>query len=170
MTIAEIARRLWKTVRKAFYIGCTPVDLVYARAINTQPSAAPSSGRRSLAYKINQAHGTASRSPFPNAFCRYAALERVCPMAGFLRQKVAVMSITRLPYSQWREALLQVGMEMKSDSLTEKIKIAETAISQRLRELESNPGCKEERVALYNAVSTLRVLKSVLIQSHTWES
>jgi len=64
---------------------------------------------------------------------------------------------------------LQVVVEMKPDGLMEKIKIAETAISQRLRQLESNPGSKEERVALYNAVSTLRVLKSVLVQSHSWE-
>jgi hypothetical protein len=90
-------------------------------------------------------------------------------MAGFLRQKVAVMSTTHLRYPQWQEALLQVVVEMKPDGLMEKIKIAETAISQRLRQLESNPGSKEERVALYNAVSTLRVLKSVLVQSHSWE-
>ena len=91
-------------------------------------------------------------------------------MAGFLRQKVAGMNTMRLPHPQWQVALLQVVMEMKSGSLMEKIKIAETAISERLRELESNLGSNEERVALYNAVSTLRVLKSVLIQSHTWES
>jgi hypothetical protein len=90
-------------------------------------------------------------------------------MAGFLRQKVAVMSTTHLPYPQWQEAFWQVVMEMKPDGLMEKIKIAETAISQRLRELEINPAYKEERIALYNAVSTLRVLKSVLIQPHGWE-
>jgi len=90
-------------------------------------------------------------------------------MAGFLRQKGNTMSSSYLPYPRWQKPLLRVVMEMKPDSLTGKIKIAETAISQRLRELESNPGHKEERVALYNAVSTLRVLKNVLIQSHSWE-
>jgi hypothetical protein len=90
-------------------------------------------------------------------------------MAGFLRQKVAVMSTTHLRYPQWQEALCQVVVEMKPDGLMEKVKIAETAIAQRLRELESIPGRTEERVTLYNAVSTLRVLKNVLIQSHSWE-
>jgi len=74
------------------------------------------------------------------------------------------MSLGDLPYPRWQEPLLRVVMEMKSDSLIEKIKISETAISQRLEELESNPGCKEERVALHNAVQTLRALKRVLIQ------
>jgi len=80
------------------------------------------------------------------------------------------MNASDLPYPQWQKPLLQVVMEMKPVGLMEKIKIAEIAISQRLRELESNPGYKEERVALYNAVSTLRVLKSVLVQPHGWES
>ena len=75
------------------------------------------------------------------------------------------MGATQLRYPQWQEPLLQAVMETKPDSLLEKIQIAETAISQRLRELEGNPGSKEERVALRDAVSTLRVLKRVLIQS-----
>jgi hypothetical protein len=90
-------------------------------------------------------------------------------MAGLLRHKGNTMTASDLPYPQWQKPLLHVMMEMKPVSLMEKVKIAETAISQRLRELENNPGWKEERVALYNAVSTLRVLKSVLIQSHSWE-
>jgi hypothetical protein len=113
--------------------------------------------------------GSQAAPSFPYAFCRYAALERVCPVAGFLRLKVAVMSTTHLRYPQWQEALLQVVVEMKPDGLMEKVKIAETAISKRLRELENIPGCNEERLALYNAVSTLRVLKNVMIQSHSWE-
>jgi hypothetical protein len=79
------------------------------------------------------------------------------------------MSVGDLPYPRWQQPLLQVVMEMKPDSLMEKIKISETAISERLRELESNPSCKEERVALHNAVQTLRALKSVLIQSDNLE-
>lgn len=75
------------------------------------------------------------------------------------------MSATQLRYPQWQGPLLQAVMETKPDSLLEKIQIAETATSQRLRELDNNPASKEERVALSDAVSTLRVLKSVLIQS-----
>jgi len=91
-------------------------------------------------------------------------------MVGLLSLKGNRMNASDLPYPQWQKPLLQVVMEMKPVGLMEKIKIAEIAISQRLRELESNPGYKEERVALYNAVSTLRVLKSVLVQPHGWES
>jgi hypothetical protein len=75
------------------------------------------------------------------------------------------MGATQLRYPQWQEPLLQAVMETKPNSLTGKIQIAETAISQRLIELDSNPTSKEERVALSDAVSTLRVLKRVLIQS-----
>jgi hypothetical protein len=75
------------------------------------------------------------------------------------------MGATQLRYPQWQEPLLQAVMETRPDSLLGKIQIAETAISQRLRELDSEPASKEERVALSDAVSTLRVLKRVLIQS-----
>jgi hypothetical protein len=80
------------------------------------------------------------------------------------------MGATQLRYPQWQEPLLQAVMETKPDSLMGKIQITETAISQRLRELDSNPASKEERVALSDAVSTLRVLKRVLIQSDESEN
>lgn len=75
------------------------------------------------------------------------------------------MSATQLRYPLWQEPLLQAVMETKPDSLMEKIQIAEEAISQRLGELQDNSGSKEETAALHDAVSTLRVLKSTLIQS-----
>ena len=80
------------------------------------------------------------------------------------------MGATQLRYPQWQGPLLRAVMETKPDSLSEKIQIAETAISQRLRELDRNPASKEERVALSDAVSTFRVLKRVLIQSDGPES
>lgn len=80
------------------------------------------------------------------------------------------MSATQLRYPLWQEPLLKAVMETKPDSLMEKTQIAEKAISQRLRELEGNSGSKEERAALHDAVSTLRVLKSTLIQSDGLEN
>ena len=74
------------------------------------------------------------------------------------------MSTTPLQYPGWQRPLLQAVLGIKPDSLMEKVQIAERAISQRLRESEGNPGSKAERVALHNAVSTLRELKGVLIQ------
>jgi hypothetical protein len=75
------------------------------------------------------------------------------------------MSARYLPYPRWQKPLLQVVMEVKPGSLIGKVKNAEAAIS--LRELESNPGWKEERSALFNAISILKVLKNVLVQSDT---
>ena len=49
------------------------------------------------------------------------------------------MTTSDLPYPLWQMPLLQVVMEMKPNSLIEKIKIAETAVAQRLRELENKP-------------------------------
>jgi hypothetical protein len=66
--------------------------------------------------------------------------------------------------------LLQVVMEMKPDRLIEKIKIAETAISQRLRNFEGIRAAKRESVALYDAIQTLRNLKSVLIDAGNLEN
>jgi len=77
------------------------------------------------------------------------------------------MTVSDLPYPQWQKPLLQAVMELKPDSLTENIKIAETAIAQRLRacERERNSKSEEEWVALRDAASTLKVLKNVLSQS-----
>lgn len=86
-------------------------------------------------------------------------------MAGLLRQEGNTMRAAQLRYPKWQEPLLRAVMETKTDSLMEKIQIAEKAISQRLRELEGDPGSIEERIALHSAVSNLRFLKSVLMPS-----
>jgi spore germination cell wall hydrolase CwlJ-like protein len=61
-------------------------------------------------------------------------------------------------------------METNPDSLVEKIQTAEKALSARLRELEAKPESTEEKVALHDAVSTLRALKSALTQSEGQEN
>jgi len=73
------------------------------------------------------------------------------------------MSASDLLCPRWRKLTLQAVIEMKPNNMTEKIKIAEIAIAQRLRELEGNPGLKDERDGLHNAVQTLRNLESVVI-------
>jgi hypothetical protein len=90
-------------------------------------------------------------------------------MAGSVRQKGKTMTTGDLPYPLWQIPLMQVVMEMKPKNLIEKIKIAETAIAGRLAELGSQPCCKQERVALHDAASTLRVLKTVLTQPDDFE-
>ena len=91
------------------------------------------------------------------------------PYGRIVAPKGKTMTTSDLPYPLWQMPLLQVVMEMKPNSLIKKIKIAETAVAQRLRELENKPCGKEERMALHNAVSTLRDLKSVLTQSDNLE-
>jgi hypothetical protein len=84
----------------------------------------------------------------------------------FLRRE-KLMSVSDLPYPQWQKPLLRAVMELRPDSLTEKIKIAETAIAQRLRECERDRDSKseEEWGALHDAASTLGVLKNILLQA-----
>jgi len=60
-------------------------------------------------------------------------------------------------------------MEMKPEILMLKLMMAETAISDRLRDLEGRPGWKDERLALYDAVARLRDLKKVLLESSSVE-
>ena len=57
------------------------------------------------------------------------------------------MSTTQLRFPQRQKPLLQAVMETKPDSLMEKIKIAETAIAQRLRELERSFDSEARRVS-----------------------
>jgi hypothetical protein len=78
---------------------------------------------------------------------------------GVLRDTGNAMSESKLRYPLWQEPLLQAVSETGPD-LPEKIQIAEKAISMRLRDLNRNPGSEDERTALNDAVSTLRVLKS----------
>ena len=132
--------------------------------VNTQPSAAPRNGRRSLVHKVCTKR--MDRTVFfpPYAFRGCAACDRGVYPSGCCA-KGTTMSATRLPYPLWQGPLLQAVMETGSESLLRKIQIAEKAISQRLRELAGDPGSKEERIALHDAVSTLRALKSALIQS-----
>ena len=84
------------------------------------------------------------------------------PYGRVLHQKGNTMTATGLQYPQWQKPLLRAVLEIKPDTLIDKIKISETAISQRLAELENNVCCKEERLALQDAVSILQKLKSAL--------
>ena len=79
------------------------------------------------------------------------------------------MSASYLPYPQWLKPLLNAVMEMKPEILILKLKVAETAISDRLRDVENRPGWKNERLALYDAVARLTDLKKVLLESTSLE-
>lgn len=80
------------------------------------------------------------------------------------------MNETQLLYPQWQELFVEAVMEKSSDVLLEKIQNAEKAISQRLRELGNDRRPTEERVALGDAASTLRNLKTVLMKSNDWKA
>jgi len=62
-----------------------------------------------------------------------------------------------------------LSMEMRPGSLMDKLKIAEVAVSNRLKELEAAPGRKEERAALYEVIMRVRDLQKVLAESRGLE-
>jgi hypothetical protein len=110
----------------------------------------PGTGDGLLCISCTKRMGPQDIPSFPYAFRRCAALERVYSLAGLVRQKGKTIGATQLRYPRWQEPLLRAVMETKPDSLMEKIQIADTAISQRLRELESNQRSKEERATLWS--------------------
>jgi len=74
------------------------------------------------------------------------------------------MSTAPMQYPLWQQPLLQAVMEIKPDSLVEKIKAAETAIFERLRESVGMLD-NEEVVGLLGAISTLQSLRRLLPES-----
>jgi hypothetical protein len=73
------------------------------------------------------------------------------------------MGDSDLRYPQWQEPLLRAVMEINPARQTERIGIAETAISSRQGQLAGSRGTGEENIALHDGISTLQSLKRVLL-------
>ena len=65
-----------------------------------------------------------------------------------------------MKYPKWQKPYLAALMEVKQEQLSEKIAIAEAAISQRARELTTNNWDIDEHLAVRDAAFNLHVLKS----------
>lgn len=68
-----------------------------------------------------------------------------------------------LRYPQWQEALLTAVMEINPARMTERIGIAETAISSRREQLTESESSGDEKIALQEGISTLQSLKRVAL-------
>ena len=77
------------------------------------------------------------------------------------------MGDSDLRYQQWQEPLLRAVMEINPTRVTERIGIAEAAISLRQGQLAESRGTGDENIALHDGISTLQSLKRVaLTRSH----
>ena len=77
------------------------------------------------------------------------------------------MGDSDLRYQQWQEPVLRAVMETNLARVTERIGIAETAISLRQGQLAESRGTGDENIALHDGISTLQSLKRVaLTRSH----
>jgi len=70
------------------------------------------------------------------------------------------MNDSEVKYPQWQLPLQQAILEVDRNRLPDKIQKAETAVHERVRALEQRASGHEERLALSDAMSTLKALKS----------
>lgn len=63
-------------------------------------------------------------------------------------------------YPEWQEPFRKALLELDDDKLSARIIAAETAIYNRLRALAGDSDHADERQAMQDALSSLRVLKS----------
>jgi len=74
---------------------------------------------------------------------------------------------------QWREPYQQALLELDPVQLRQKVIDAEAAITRRLQELSVDghgPGATEERQAINDAISNLRILQTEKLQFPVWKS
>jgi hypothetical protein len=69
------------------------------------------------------------------------------------------MGDSDLRYPQWQEPLLRAVMEINPARVTERIGIAEAAISLRRGQLAKSIGSGDENIALQDGISTLQSVK-----------
>jgi hypothetical protein len=76
-----------------------------------------------------------------------------------LARKGKTVSDSELKYPSWQTPLRQALLEGKPEKLAKKIAEVEALISERLRAIVFGTDHQDEREAIANAVSILRVLK-----------
>ncbi len=69
------------------------------------------------------------------------------------------MSDTELKYTSWQTPLRQALLEGNTEKLAKKIEEVEARIYERLLAMASDTGHRDEREAIADAASILRVLK-----------
>jgi hypothetical protein len=69
------------------------------------------------------------------------------------------MNNSELKYPQWQLPYREAILEFDRNRLSDKIQKAETAVRERQQVLEQRANGQEERQALSDAISTLKILK-----------
>lgn len=73
-------------------------------------------------------------------------------------------------YPQWQPMYQEAITELDLEKLHQKVFAAETGIFKRLQELSGSNDHQEERLALSDAISGLRVLKTEQLKFPDWKS
>ena len=68
------------------------------------------------------------------------------------------MHESKLRYPKWQNPCVDAVMELDPSKLLERVTVAETAIYERLRELQTSSDRAEERLAINDAMKTLRII------------
>lgn len=79
------------------------------------------------------------------------------------------MSDEKLKYPKWEAQFQEAILEPDRESLIEKIQEFEAAVFVRLQELSSDHDHHDERQAIADAVSTLRVVKKDKLSYPDWK-
>jgi hypothetical protein len=69
------------------------------------------------------------------------------------------MTEQELPFPDWQVLLVDAIREFDEGKLAEKIYKAREVVAERLQQLEQGKEHSQERTALYDALSTLRILQ-----------
>jgi hypothetical protein len=78
--------------------------------------------------------------------------------------------MAELRFPKWQQPYEDALLELDAEKLNQRILDAETAIFQRLQELTPNTDHHEERSAISDAISGLRVLKTTKLHFPDWDS
>jgi hypothetical protein len=79
------------------------------------------------------------------------------------------MSDEELKYPQWQAQVQEAILEFDREKLREKLERVETSILERLRELQFGPDGHDEREAIDDALSTLRIIKTDRLAYPDWK-
>jgi hypothetical protein len=78
------------------------------------------------------------------------------------------MSDGELRFPEWQTPLRDLLLEFDCEKLPEEVQKVETLIFGRLQQLEKGDNSHEERVAIYDAVKILRIVKRDKLGSPDW--
>jgi hypothetical protein len=73
--------------------------------------------------------------------------------------------MTELKFPQWQAPLQDLILEFDAVKLEEKIRTVETLLFDRLQQLDHSNGDRDEKIALQDALSIVRIMKRDRLES-----